>query len=302
VVDVRCPEDADVVVFQRVTHRYLCQAMSVLRAKGVTVVVDMDDDLSRIHPSNPAFANLHPSNMHLTDHSWENAFTACRDASLVTVSADALLRTYAPHGRGYTLRNCVPHFYLTKIDIAVKDRAFGWGGSLHSHPDDLKIVGNAVNRLVNESHEFRIVGPAAGVARELRLAADPPATGALNMSGYINGLATLRVGIAPLADTVFNAAKSWLKPLEYASVGVVPIVSPRVEYRRTGMPTASNPREWYRKVRDLLSDDALWTEHSDAARAWASSWTYETNAWRWAEAWQLAYEIDHADAPAHTTA
>jgi len=49
-------DGVDVVVLQRVTHAYMAQAVSVLRSKGVAVVVDVDDDLSAIHPSNPAWA------------------------------------------------------------------------------------------------------------------------------------------------------------------------------------------------------------------------------------------------------
>ena len=74
--------DADVLVLQRVTHAYTAQAVAVLRAKGVTVVVDVDDDLSSIHPSNPAWA-IHRPGAGL--HSWHNVALACRNASLVTV-------------------------------------------------------------------------------------------------------------------------------------------------------------------------------------------------------------------------
>ena len=46
-VDAHIPFDADVVVMQRVSSRRLAQAVPLLRAKGVTVVIDVDDDPRR---------------------------------------------------------------------------------------------------------------------------------------------------------------------------------------------------------------------------------------------------------------
>src|SRR5687767_5308793 len=42
--------EADVVVFQRLTHEYMAQVVPVLRAKGIAVVIDIDDDLNSIDP------------------------------------------------------------------------------------------------------------------------------------------------------------------------------------------------------------------------------------------------------------
>ena len=107
VVDV-LDVDADVVVLQRVTHAYMAQAVGIMRAKGITVVVDVDDDLSSIHPSNPAWA-VHRPGAGL--HSWHNLAAACRNATLVTVSTPALLDVYARHGRGAVLPNYLPDMY-----------------------------------------------------------------------------------------------------------------------------------------------------------------------------------------------
>src|SRR5687767_14713586 len=55
-LDVTVPDGADVIVLQRLTLNTMAQAVPMIRAKGVAVVVDMDDDLSTIHPKNPAYA------------------------------------------------------------------------------------------------------------------------------------------------------------------------------------------------------------------------------------------------------
>ncbi len=57
---VMIDNDADVFVFQRPTSAALSQLIEHLVNDGRTVVVDMDDDLTNIHPDNLAFRLLHP--------------------------------------------------------------------------------------------------------------------------------------------------------------------------------------------------------------------------------------------------
>lgn len=284
--------DADVVVLQRVTHAYMAQAVGVMRAKGITVVVDVDDDLSSIHPSNPAWA-VHRPGAGL--HSWHNLALACRTASLVTVSTPALLDVYARHGRGHVLPNYLPDMYygLPRTDSDV----VGWPASFHSHPNDAEPVGGAVARLVEEGAEFVMRGDATGAGRAFGLAADPVG-GAVPIEEWPAAVAGIGVGIAPLADTKFNAAKSWLKPLEMSACGVPWVASPRAEYRRlyemgAGL-LADRPRTWYRELKRLRESPALRQELSEAGRAVAEQLRLSQNGWRWVDAWQRAYEVQKA--------
>lgn len=284
--------DADVVVLQRVTHAYMAQAVGVMRAKGITVIVDVDDDLSSIHPSNPAW-EVHRPGRGL--HSWHNLALACRTASLVTVSTPALLDVYAKHGRSAVLPNYLPDMYygLERQDSDV----VGWPASVHSHPNDPEVVGGAVARLVDEGAEFVMRGDSTGAGRAFGLAEDPPG-GGVPIEQWPTTVAALGVGIAPLADTRFNAAKSWLKPLEMSAVGVPWVASPRVEYRRlhemgAGM-LADRPRTWYREVKRLRESPTMRQELSQAGRAVAEQLRLRDHFWRWAEAWEKAVELDRA--------
>lgn len=289
-VDVSVPDDADVIVMQRVSLAHLVAAIPLIRAKGVAVVVDMDDDLTKIHPSNPAFYAMHPRSGHPL-HTWRNAHQACMHASLVTVSTPALLRVYAPHGRGVVLPNRVPSRYL---DIPHPDSdAFGWPGSAHSHPGDPLELGPSVARLLAAGYRYRGVGPADGLREAWRLDSDPDTTGTVDIDTYPHAVASLGIGLAPLVDTGFNAAKSWLKPLEMSALGVPWVASPRVEYRRlrtehdVGL-LAERPKDWYRHVKRLADDPGLRAEQSQAGRAAGRANTIEDHAWRWAEAWSAA--------------
>ena len=294
--DVTVPPDADVIVLQRPTHKYLHQAVSVLRRKGVAVVVDMDDDLTCIDPRNPAWSVLHP--MHEREHSWKYPLLACENATLVTVSTPALLDVYARKSRGVVLPNFVPHYFT---ELAHEDSAVvGWGGSVHSHPDDLQTMGPALQRLTRTTGSFTVVGPEKGLADVIgsAVAAKTTTTGAVEFLLWAEALAkTLGIGLAPIADTKFNRAKSWLKPLEYAAVGVPPVSSSRPEYGALAHTygvgwVVNSPKDWYRTVMRLVTNEQL---RQDVGSSWreivADRLTVEKNAHQWVDAWQLALQI-----------
>ncbi len=253
--------------------------------------MDVDDDLTCIDPANPAWAGHHPRRN--PDDNWNWLVQACREATLVTCSTPELARRFAPHGRVVVLENCVPAAFLEieHVDVGGTDPLVGWAGSLHSHPRDLEPVGTGVR---DAGVRFRVVGPPAGVGEALHVG-QVEGTGDLQLKDWHPAVAELDVGIAPLADTKFNRAKSWLKPLEYAALGVPFVASPTPEYERFGRDPclglyASRPRDWAAMLR-LLKDPGWRVTASDAGRdAVRRLHTVEGNAWRWAEAWALAAE------------
>jgi len=309
-LDIRYPEDADVIVLQRVTNMVLCQGVAKLREKGVAVVVDMDDDLGAIDPWHIARYALDPRAGRI--HSWANAERACRDATVVTVSTPPLLKEYARHGRGVVLPN---HVLREMWDIQPnrETRRFGWTGSLHSHPQDPSVVGPAVQRLVRDGFEFAMIGNTKGVTipgegnptsvREaFGLDEDPWTTGPVKVTDWAAALTNLYVGMAPLRDTKFNRAKSWLKPLELAALGIPCVSSPLPEYRRANEAgigvLAAQPRDWYRELRKLLTDETWREEVAGRSQEAAAGLILEDNAWRWAEAWTDAYVLQGRESPA----
>lgn len=304
--DVFAPNDADVIVLQRPTHRQLSQGVPLLRQRGVAVVVDMDDDLGRIHPRNPAFLMMHPKRGDPA-HSWHCARDACRDATLVTVSTPALLGRYAGHGRGQVLHNYVPRHALEPEHV--DSEVLTWCGSLHSHPDDLTVLGASVSNLVRAGATYRTTGSGLDVERALGLpeGSDQP-TGTVPFEEWPEACARGGVAVAPLADTAFNAAKSWLKPLEALAGGVPVVMSPRAEYRRLHKLTgvgflAERPRHWEAALRRLLRDPVLRHEQSTAGRAAVREHlVLEDQAWRWAEAWSRAYDLERGSVPSGVTA
>lgn len=295
-VNITVPEDADVMVMQRVTHKYLHQGIEIIRNKGVAVVIDMDDDLSRCHPSNPAFNWLKPGNP--GEHSWANGLHSCETATMVTTTSPALQDVYARKAPGRIIPNHIPAQVLN-IPVRSQDSdLFGWSGALHSHPNDPMVMGSSVQRLTREGIKFGLVGNADGVAKAFGVSELEWATGILPIEQWHEGLAHLHVGVSPLADTVFNSAKSWLKPLEFAAVGVPTVMSPRREYRaihKLGVGVmADSPKDWYRHVKRLMTDTPYWTEVAERSKAAVTGLTIEENAWRWLEVWTEALRIQRS--------
>lgn len=307
---VHLPPGTDVLVLQRVTHPLITAAIPVIRAQGVAVVVDLDDDLSCIHPENPAFIAMHPKSVGVmqgngvrNQHSWQNLTAACREATYVTVSTDALLARYAAHGRGTRLLNHLPeHYYgLPHADSDL----IGWPASVQSHPDDPSVCGPAIARLVADGHRFRVVGWPAGAGRAFGMPTWRPGPDDRThpLDEWPAAVAQLGIGIAPLSDTRFNQAKSHLKCLELSSLGVPWVASPRAEYRKlhARIPEAGvlvdRPKDWYRVLRDLAANPARRAEMSEAGRKLAEGLRLRDHAYLWLEAWATALRLERANRP-----
>jgi glycosyltransferase involved in cell wall biosynthesis len=293
IIDVKIPSDADVLVMQRLSHNWHGRVVEILRSKGVAIVIDMDDDLSCIHPDNKAFINYHPRNPK-TPYSWKNVEQACKAATMVTVSTRQLINVYARHGRGQVIDNYVPERYLRiKAD---QDKVFGWAGTTDSHPNDLQATGGAVQQLIDDGYEFRVIGPVTQAKGALRLKEQPPHTGVVQLADWASEIAKLQVMLAPLAMTPFNTSKSRLKILEAAAVGVPWVGSPRAEYRRFHKESGSgllveNRKEWFKAVKQLMDDASMRQELGEKGRAYVQDHTVEKNSWRLWEAWERALKI-----------
>lgn len=291
---VQVPDDCDVLVLQRPAHPLQPQMINLMRSNGIAVIVDMDDDMSTIHPDNIAYHIYRPSSG--SPFSWKWADESCRITTMVTTSTQRLQRTYAPHGRGMVLDNYVPEAYLSWP--RAQTGMFGWAGTSRSHPNDPQVSAIGVKKLIDAGYHFKIVGGDEGCRNTFRLPFRPDMTGIVSMAEFAATIGqTLDVGIVPLANTSFNAAKSRLKGIEMMAVGVPWVASPREEYRRlkkesgVGL-TADTPKEWYLAVKKLMDDDVLRAEQVKAGDEYMATQTYQANAWRWMEAWQRAYDME----------
>jgi len=287
VLDVVAP-DVDVVVFQRPLQAKYATAIPALQRKGVRVVVEIDDDFEHVEPRNISWKAVQPNLS--PGRNREHLRRACELADLVTVSTPALAAVYGRHGRVVVLPNYVPAAYLRIRQEAHDGLYVGWSGSIDTHPDDLQMCGTGVQRaLLATGANMAVVGTGKGVKGALGLSQVPLACGWRSLQDYPDAVAQFDVGIVPLNPSPFNEAKSWLKGLEMASVGVPFIASPTQQYRAltslgAGM-LAESPRQWEGMLKRLLRDVGWREEVAARGREVAATLTVEANAWRWLEAW-----------------
>jgi hypothetical protein len=274
----------------------------MMQQHGIKVIVEVDDDFSAIDPRNAAFWACQPTQgvymypdgtEKLTggpDRNWHILATACARADLVTVTTPALAKRYGGHGRVKVIPNYVPESYL-KIERPAHDGVVvGWAGSTHSHPTDLRVVGPGVRQALERTGaRFQTVGSGVAVAEGLNLPEDPPSTGYLPLEEYPNAVAEFDIGIVPLVDSAFNRAKSALKMIEYASLGIAAVASPtpdNLRAERLGLGvTANKPKEWLRHVVRFADDDYR-QEWTATVRERMALFTYENQCEQWLDCWK----------------
>jgi len=310
---LRHPPSCDVLVLQRPMTAHLVDVIRFHRAAGVAVVVEVDDHFEAIDPANVAWPTVQPRlNPHRNFHHLREA---CRIADLVVVSTPALAAHYGRHGRVVVIENHIPRAYLHALPDQHDDLRLGWSGSVDTHPRDLQVTRGAVARVLRR-HDltFHLIGagrvhftdPDTGLDVETT---DPRivknlsfydgqrfahTNGWLPLGAYSRAMAELDIGIVPLALSAFNEAKSWLKGLEWAALGVPFVASPTGQYRdlvaQGAGRIAGRPRDWERELDLLITNDDYRGELAQAGRRVAGRWIIEDHADRWWNAWQTAAE------------
>lgn len=276
------PLDADILIVQRPTWLLAVDVVYHAKQAGVKVVVDVDDRLDRVHKRHVVHDDFVRDFAH-----HEYLDVACKLADLVTVSTPALADRYG-HGHSAILPNLVPARYLNLAGLK-RPGTVGWSGYVGTHPGDLQTTGGAVQTVLHDGWTFHVVGPPDGVRQALQLRTEPSATGTVSFEEYPLALAELEVGVVPLEPSEFNQAKSCLKMMEMAAVGVPVIGSPtpdNLRLHKMGVGLIADSRgQWRRHLGRLTRDIDLRYEMAEKGRDVMSGLTYELQCGRWWEAW-----------------
>lgn len=292
--NINALQQADTVVIQRPMHKQLMPIVQALQARGVAIVVEIDDLYAALGANNAAFYQTHPRLKGDTNFNRLGEFS--RIADLVTCTTPALAQRYAPHGRVRIIPNYVPQNYLNIPKPQNDHVVVGWAGSLAFHAGDLDVCGMGVAEAVRNTGARYLAFGDEAQAKVLRLSEYDHQPG-VPIEQYPTELARIDVGIVPLADTAFNRAKSALKLMEFSSVGAVVCCSPTPDNVRMinehGLVASvcAKPKDWRRAI-------TYWATHPDERAAAAAhnkavlaDLTYEKNACRWVDAWHEAADI-----------
>lgn len=288
--------DADLIVVQRPLDNAMTAVIKQAKRQGIATIVEIDDDFSTVHTKNVAHGAMLGK---ASGHQWVEQ--AASIADLVTVSTPQLAK-YARHGRYSVLRNCVPDsIFDTLVQKSNQDLwpRIGWTGTVQTHPNDLQETkGRLGPLLMRNGLPFNVVGDGHDVARNLGLAkeTDVFATGWVDLDAYYQYVVGfIDVGIVPLELSPFNQAKSALKGLEYAALGIPFVASPTREYELLEIngigKTAKSPGDWAKHIQRMIDRPAeterIANEARDRIRA---EHTYSVNAPKWIEAWEKAID------------
>lgn len=283
--------DCDVICFQRPLKRQTLEMIPKLQRLGVAVVVDIDDDFGAIDRDHLGWASYEPR--YSRESNRTHLAKAAYLADWVTVTTPALASRYGGHRRCSVVPNFVPASY-ERIERAdpMPGTVIGWPGHVATHPHDLEATCGGVAQAVTElGAKFRNVGDGDKAAEQLGLS-KVDATGAVAFNRYPYEISRFDVGIVPLTDTKFNAAKSCLKGLELAAMGV-PFAASRVaDYERLeklgiGMTVKPRARNWRGAIK-LLACEAGKADAQAARERVFADLTYEHNAQLWVDAWEQA--------------
>lgn len=112
-----------------------------------------------------------------------------------------------------------------------------------------------------------------------------------DVPAYYRSLANTTIGIGPLRRSPFTAAKSGLRAVEFAGLGIPAIVSDAPPYRgwiehRASGYLVNNPRDWRKYLIKLYRSGDLVDRLGKQARQLAKGWTTEANAWQWEQAYE----------------
>lgn len=283
---------ADVVILQRPMRVESLPYLRAAQRRGAAVIVEVDDNYHAVSPQHKGYGVL------VRERGRELIAECAAEADLVTVSTPALLGVYARHGRGVVIPNALPR-RIAELPPAYERTVgdpvvIGWTGSVGTHPHDLDMVGSGLRSALEATRpRSRLVTWSRwGVAEHGGVEPDHVLDFQASVEEFLSVLGGLDVGIAPLRLDRFNESKSWLKPLEYAGRGVLPVRACTPEYERLGLGLpARRPKDWARWLTRAVTDHDWRTEQAAAAhrRVLAGHLTEHT-AERWLAAWRQAVE------------
>lgn len=288
---------SDVVVIQRPTEStttHLIEKMLTLpESARPRIVVELDDDLFAIPEHNPAHEMMNDQARR------ERLAWAIAHTDRVTVTNAHLAGQVMGWTNPDTVRvvpNYVPErFVVDQVPelgpLAVP--VITWAGS-DTHRRDFDEVAVPLRKLLRERSGFRvrIVGAPYAVRLETAMSAQERKFQRVAQVPWIEGvdryIPTLagHIGLAPLADDLFNRSKSDLRLKELAARGMAVVASEAGPYADSNVPhmRVYLTDDWFSVLRFVIGNEGTRERWALAALDWAQRNTLEARAIEWEKA------------------
>lgn len=269
----------DVCIVQRTALGTVGEVNALIRtlaATGAALVVDVDDAFRLIGGEHPEAAHYRPLN-----HALERAMGAAAEAWFSTAPLRDLYRDIA--GPSAIVPNALdPRLWRDwrapprRILDGERVRMLYMG--THTHAADFAHIRPALDALAAErpgAFDVTLIGITADVPPAPWLARLSPPADAVSYPRFVRwlrGQGPFDIGLAPLAPTPFNAGKSDVKLLDYAALGLLPVVEDCAAYRAdpAAARIAVHAGDWLATLRAVLDDrEAV---RARAAAAWDHLW------------------------------
>jgi GT2 family glycosyltransferase/glycosyltransferase involved in cell wall biosynthesis len=269
---------ADTIVTHRTAVGTAAEAAALLahcRSRGITLVYDLDDDLLALPPAHPDAARLAPL-----------APVVARlltGADIVTVSTPALAARLARRRRAVRV---VANGLDERLWADPPPARLRRGGPVRilymgsqTHAADFALVVPALERLLaafGPQIAFDMIGISAEASVPAwagRIGAPPSAATYPGFVNWVLQMGAWDIGIAPLVAGGFNDAKSAIKALEYAALGLPTVASEGPAYRGSvadgagGLLVANTEAAWCEALSRLIRDPALRVRLAAGGRA-----------------------------------
>ena len=258
----------DVVVVQQVRGIHWARRLRELRAAGITVLYEIDDDLHSL--------------LKKADHDFADHFTRdfLKDIELAIAATDGII-TSTPylarrmrrfHERVWVCENGID---LTRYDLSPSPHpgiVIGWAGAT-GHLNAMVPWLREVDALMAEREDVRFVSVGQPFANLLKDRHGPKRCVSVPfhlLETYPAAMTQFDIALAPAGQSHFYRAKSDLRWLEAGALGLPliadPGVYPHIEHGVTGFHAAT-PQEAGALVRQLVDDPALRRRVGEQARA-----------------------------------
>lgn len=259
------------------------RALRDLRESGTAIVWDNDDDLADER-----------SRMR-TDAINARVVETLQLAHVVTTTSPVLAQLYRAWGAAEVrvVENYLPDYYAAPRRSRERDGVvIGWTAA-GEHAHDLRTLGlrATLERLLVAHTDVHVVS--AGL--ELGLPADRYTyTLVVQYQDLARYVGAFDIGIAPIADTPFNRAKSNVKLKEYAAMGVPWLASPIGPYAELGEKQGGRlvpDDRWYDELDRLVRDARARRRLAKRGVKWGESQRLRHHVDRWQAVLARAAEL-----------
>jgi len=285
------PGSVDVLVVHRLIYPEQEKHFRAHRKAGALIVFDEDDEIDALPPGFD-YGRYEGRERERYQGMLRVHRRLLRQADLVTVSTPRLVEKWGKVAKKVAL---VPNYlpaWLQRRPRAPGDVVrVGWAGIIGTHAHDLRWIAPYMKHVLRGSM-FTHVGNGRETAELLRLWSWPKECfeGEYRLRPFYDLMSRAHIGLVPLApDLRLNEAKSWLKALEYALLGIPSVVSDYPEQRafvldgETGY-VAKDRAEFVEKTQELIHNRPLRARMADAAWERAKEFTLEARGDVWLNA------------------